>query len=123
MDSGLDALPRTYLSGSGVIAHPVHRLACGVPGCPGRSHGLGCDGPLGRPGRRALFVGCLDRLPADADARSHFGPRHDNSLRRTDMARYKLLALVMLAQAAAFADGGAVLWRRDAGGLVITVFA
>jgi len=29
----------------------------------------------------------------------------------------------MLAQAAALADGGAVLWRRDAGGLVITVFA
>jgi hypothetical protein len=59
----------------------------------------------------------MDRVPADADARI------DVYALGASMTRYTLLVLAgMLAQATAFADGGLVLLRKEAGAFVITVF-
>jgi hypothetical protein len=66
---------------------------------------------VGRSRRSALYGWCLDRFPADADARDGDA-----------MIKILFPAVAISLQAVAFADGGSIQLRREAGDLAITAF-
>jgi hypothetical protein len=76
---------------------------------------------MGAPLDWALLGRRLDRFPTDADARDGDAVGMRLIVQHRLQARI-VLVVVALAQARAFADGGTVQMRKEAGGVVITVF-